>query len=820
MRPIIGRLLRTSGSEIRFRVAQRVRIGLERINVACNREAWRRERLPSVLTPGPAEISAALDAASRKDWWRAHESLRRHFLEHSARFVLNPAERLALTNTIRDRFPMAVAESIGRGQPLLEHRFDLLGYRGLSFQSANTDIDWHLDPVHARSAPLKFWSRVPYLDPETGDHKIIWELNRHQHWLRLGRAAWLTGDPRYQAAFRGELESWLAGNPPLVGINWASMLELALRSISWIWALHLFVADDEGGHQQPWLVDLIVGLDRQLEQVSRHLSTYFSPNTHLLGEGLALYVAGRALPELQSARRWEAIGRAVLLRAASAQIHADGGHAELSCHYHRYALDFYLLALAIARKTGDPDEMRFAEVVTRLASFCRSLADSNGRLAMIGDDDGGLLFPICGREPSDARDSLALAAALLGRPELAVGKPPEEVVWMLGAAAGLPSETAAPAALESRAFPDSGYVVLRSARAHAILDAGRHGFMNGGHAHADALSLVLSVDGHQLLIDPGTASYTDSELRDRFRSTSMHNTVVVEGRPQSIPAGPFHWSTRAHARLRCFRYAADFDYAEARHDGYGPLIHARAVLRTPQGLWLIADHLLGAEHHTIDAHWHLHPSWTAQRSTTSMTEYAHPAGAWARIASTAGNLQELRGEPNGIGWYSPVYGQVVPSSTLRATHTAVMPSSIVTCIDASASSAPLELIPATVLADREDGWHRIAATISQPTVSHLVLFATPATVTDEPAAPRRGLQRVAADEGELVTDARAIVLELAADGSPCSLLIIDGCVVLWTGQGAFDLTLGAAQDLHLDCSALARLSRHSGGKMAEARPVG
>jgi hypothetical protein len=52
-------------------------------------------------------------------------------------------------------------------------------------------------PVHHRSAPRVSWAEVPYLDPAIGDHKIIWELNRHQYWLQLARAAWLTRDQRY-----------------------------------------------------------------------------------------------------------------------------------------------------------------------------------------------------------------------------------------------------------------------------------------------------------------------------------------------------------------------------------------------------------------------------------------------------------------------------------------------------------------------------------------------------------------------------------------------------------------------------------------------
>src|SRR6185503_16095739 len=92
-------------------------------------------------------------------------------------------------------------------------------------------------------------------------------------------------------------------------------------------------------------------------------------------------------------------------------------------------------------------------------------------------------------------------------------------------------------------LPAAGYFVSRGTDgSHAVLDAGPHGYRNGGHAHADALSLTLSIDGHPLLIDPGTSTYTmDSQLRDNMRSTASHNTVTFDGRSQSVPDGPFHW---------------------------------------------------------------------------------------------------------------------------------------------------------------------------------------------------------------------------------------------------------------------------------------
>src|SRR5207302_2538362 len=137
-----------------------------------------------------------------------------------------------------------------------------------------------------------------------------------------------------------------------------------LRALSWTWALHFLLGADAtrpgdsasyaaGSGRTPWLVDLVVGLDRQLTHVEQNLSHYFSPNTHLTGEALALYVVGLALPELAASERWVARGRDILLREIDRQIHADGGHAEGSTHYHRYTLDIYLLALLTATQARD-----------------------------------------------------------------------------------------------------------------------------------------------------------------------------------------------------------------------------------------------------------------------------------------------------------------------------------------------------------------------------------------------------------------------------------------------------------------------------------
>ena len=141
--------------------------------------------------------------------------------------------------------------------------------------------------------------------------------------------------------------------------------------------------------------------------------------------------------------------------------------------------------------------------------------------------------------------------------------------------------------VRSTALRASGYFVSRSERGdHLVIDAGPHGYLNGGHAHADALSVTLSVRGQPLLIDPGTACYTsDPELRDRFRSTRYHNTLMVDDRPQSLAAGPFHWHSTASATAYSWRSEPGLDVFEGTHDGYRPLVHQRMVLARA-GLWI------------------------------------------------------------------------------------------------------------------------------------------------------------------------------------------------------------------------------------------
>jgi len=644
----LNRLRRMTFDEGRWRAREATRTVADRVRFRLRRPRWPEPRDPQIAKAVAERLSNG-----------------------QTRCVIDPTFATSIRQEVLARWPDAASDAAARADRILSGQYDLLGYRGLRFS------DWHSDPVHHRSAPRVSWAEVPYLDPAIGDHKIIWELNRHQYWLQLARAAWLTRDERYAREIVVQIDNWLDDNPPLTGVNWASMLEIGFRTISWTMAAHFLAATPCALPAR-----FFDAIDRQLTHVERHLSYYFSPNTHLTGEALALYVVGQAFPELPNSHRWVTTGRDVLLREIERQILPDGGHAERSTHYQRYTLDFYLLALLTARRAADVDAGRvFADAATRLAEFTHAMADDDGVLPLIGDDDGGMLWPIAGRDCNDVRDSLAVAAVVLDRNALAPWGIPEEVFWIAGPEA-LASESRDPDRVSrlpvSRSFTDTGYVVMRAANGdHAVFDTGAHGYMNGGHAHADSLAVTLRIGKRAFLVDPGTSTYTiDPQLRDRLRGSFNHNTVAIDGRLQSVPAGPFHWHSAATGRLIDSRHLGSFDWAEAVHDGYAPIEHRRSIVRADGAGWLIVDELRGPQQdsHCAAAHWHFDPSWMVHADGSRRLRAAHLEGDEAWLIVDAGEIALLHGgEQSGLGWFAPVYGTLVPTWTARVARSAPLP---------------------------------------------------------------------------------------------------------------------------------------------------
>jgi hypothetical protein len=538
---------------------------------------------------------------------RDDEGLRAAALASLGGLVPGLAHTAAAAAEVLSRWPGDAAELIRRGRQALDGRFDLLGYRDLDFHNP---IDWHLDPVSGTRAPLIPAGRVAYLDPsKVGDHKVVWELNRHQHLVTLAQAWRLSGDQRFLGGLAAQLEAWMDANPPKLGINWASSLEVAFRGIAWLYVLAL-----AGEALPPLLIRRMLGnLHVHARHLEHNLSTWFSPNTHLTGEALGLVYLGQGLPCFAAAPRWRALGLEILQREATRQVRADGVYFEQSTYYHRYTTDFYAHLALLLEAAGTVRPEWLEDVLGRLHTHLSALRRPDGSWPLIGDEDAGRLLCLKTRRSDDFRDTAALGAALLGRADACPPEEtPSELAWLLGAE-GLRAPTQECARTESALFPEGGFAVLRDDAGNWMLyEAGPHGALSGGHAHADALAIELAAYGQTLVADAGTGSYVaDRSLRDRLRDGNAHGTVTVEGKSSAVPAGPFRWRTRAEARITAWQRGAGFEFVVGEHDGFQrltpPATVRREILFVHDAFWLLRDEVVSAAQPTFTAHFPLAP---------------------------------------------------------------------------------------------------------------------------------------------------------------------------------------------------------------------
>jgi len=590
--------------------------------------------------------------------------------------------REATLNVLRKVDPAFEQDLRARADRILAGRFTLLGHDAIALHAP---VDWHTEPLTGIKVPRVHWSRIDFLDPSVvGDHKLVWEFSRHQHLVTLAQAWWSTRDARYADAVCANLTSWMDANPPKDGVHWASSLEIAFRAISWTWVLFL-TADVMPVELRRRALGFLAVSGRH---VSRYLSTWFSPNTHLTGEALGLFVLGTLLPGLRDAAAFREAGSRILLTWLDRHVRPDGTYVEQSTWYHRYTTDFYLHFLTLADATGLDVRDRLTGPLGGLLDVLAWVTRPDGTMPLVGDDDGGRLLFLDAGTAHQTRTPLAVGAALLDRADLAAvaGHPTPELVWLLGPD-GLERFhrlSGSPPAGLARSFPDGGLYVIRSgwdpSAGHLSIDAGPHGFLNAGHTHADALSIDLTLDGHPLFVDPGTFTYTVSpEWRDHFRSGASHNAPTVDGCGAARVAGPFSWATRADAQCDAWFEDDGVVLFRGSVQAFGGLHPPLRVVRTlafvAPDLWVIQDEVFGGGLHDLAAHWQCAPSVQARVDETGIVlRRAGLRDTHMRVAAADGRwLVE-------DGWVSPTYGVRVPAPLLRYTVHGPLPRSITTVV--------------------------------------------------------------------------------------------------------------------------------------------
>ena len=136
-----------------------------------------------------------------------------------------------------------------------------------------------------------------------------------------------------------------------------------------------------------------------------------------------------------------------------------------------------------------------------------------------------------------------------------------------------------------------------------------------GHKHNSRLSFELFAYDKSFIIDPGAYIYTaDKEMRNLFRSTKYHNTVVIDGEEQSRfdEDELFTMEHDATVKVNKWLVTDESDLFDAEHYGYcrleNPVTHRREIyFDKEENYWEITDVLTGKGKHKFEWYFHFAP---------------------------------------------------------------------------------------------------------------------------------------------------------------------------------------------------------------------
>jgi len=552
------------------------------------------------------QVTALLGAGDRKE---AGIALRNR---SDRPFFIGAEGRAEIASRFREFFPDAQQDLITRAKRHLEHETDLLGSGPTKLGER---IDWYRDFKSGYVFPAVHYTRIArtvYRLPRGADVKVPLELSRFNHVIELGQAYWLSGNEAFAGEIRDQILSWIDANPPEIGCNWMLAMEAAIRAANWTWA-YAFIryspACDDEFHFR--FVKSMLEHGRFIRS-NLERRTGFVGN-HYVSDLLGLAYISLAFPELPGADAWRDFALKELEREVLVQNRPDGVNFEASVGYHRLAVELFLYPYMLFRMHGIEPSGQYRDRLESMIEYVHHYTPPSGIAPTIGDGDDGRVH-VCAPLPvNDHRYLLAVGAEIFDRPEWRQRDPEVNrfAFWMLGG--NWSPVDPLPSSIKSRAFPDGGVYVMRKGDIHLVVDAGDVGQNGkGGHAHNDTLSVVLSVGDRRVLIDPGTYCYTPyPDMRDRFRSTRMHNTVMIDDQEHNrlVAGEPFILREDARPRVERWEDRESVVVFEGSHNGYSrlsePVEHRRAVtLDKDADLVLIRDRISGKGTHRFEQNFH------------------------------------------------------------------------------------------------------------------------------------------------------------------------------------------------------------------------
>lgn len=456
-------------------------------------------------------------------------------------------------------------ECIAEADKYVRHCFSYFELNNHFFGSV---IQWNYDYKNNIHPPVGYAPFINLKDSaKVGDVKYVFEHNKHQDLPRIAQAYYLTKNERYLHEIVDHVESWIEQCPFMHGVHWVSPTVSAYRLVSWTMTFEIL--RNECPFPPDFLEKWCQSVYQHIQFISKNYSGYSSAGNHLISEAVGVFVASLRWQEFYGDSERECLAALekqaynILLTEIQSQIFPDGVCHEQSASYQAFVSNQFFLAYWVGSMAGITFPEIYMERLCKSGEFIESILDASGKPPNFGDEDDAWAFRLSSEMVNKFNELLGVWSVLFENPHwIRNGELPEAAFWLFGNRALKTSQPVMEKAThavtrngsDEKYYSQGGYYILKQDggsgdEVFLFLDCGPLGVKStGGHGHADALSLCLSLGGIPVFVDSGTYVYKDTVERMRLRSTSAHNTIYFNNLDsQDKYLGPFLWGARHKA---------------------------------------------------------------------------------------------------------------------------------------------------------------------------------------------------------------------------------------------------------------------------------
>lgn len=139
-----------------------------------------------------------------------------------------------------------------------------------------------------------------------------------------------------------------------------------------------------------------------------------------------------------------------------------------------------------------------------------------------------------------------------------------------------------------------------------------------GHSHQDPMNFLLTLNGKDIVTDPGKYTYRECDKRKLYKSPEYHSCLTFGHRPPFEYLTTWRYSEQKAGHTKGVYQDAMLLAGDANHENYFPNEHRRLCAMIGKNLFFVVDDVVNRTRESVELSFHMDsPNWHLKENVVS-----------------------------------------------------------------------------------------------------------------------------------------------------------------------------------------------------------